>query len=68
MKKLINDVEKVVAESLGGLTKAYADMMKLHPSVRAVLMVDFLKEKVAVISGGDSGHGPMHGGEDFPKP
>ena len=37
MKKLINDVEKVVAESLSGLAKAHADMVKLHPSVRAVL-------------------------------
>lgn len=40
MKKLINDVEKVVAESLSGLAKAHADMVKLHPSVRAVLRAD----------------------------
>ena len=62
MKKLINDVEKVVDESLSGLAKAHADMVKLHPSVRAVLRADSPKEKVAVISGGGSGHEPMHGG------
>lgn len=62
MKKLINDVEKVVEESLQGLAKAHADLVKLHPSVRAVLRVDSPKEKVAVISGGGSGHEPMHTG------
>ncbi len=62
MKKLINDVEKVVDESLSGLAKAHADMVKLHPSVRALLRADSPKEKVAVISGGGSGHEPMHGG------
>jgi len=62
MKKLINDVEKVVEESLSGLVKAHADLIKLHPSARAVLRVDSPKEKVAVISGGGSGHEPMHTG------
>lgn len=62
MKKLINDVEKVVEESLQGLAKAHADLVKLHPSVRAVLRVDSPKEKVAIISGGGSGHEPMHTG------
>ncbi len=62
MKKLINDVEKVVEESLSGLVKAHADLIKLHPSARAVLRVDSPKEKVAVISGGGSGHEPMHNG------
>ncbi len=62
MKKLINEVEKVVEESLQGLVKAHADLVKLHPSVRAVLRVDSPKEKVAVISGGGSGHEPMHTG------
>ncbi|WP_213698961.1 dihydroxyacetone kinase subunit DhaK [Acetomicrobium sp.] len=62
MKKLINEVEKVVEESLQGLAKAHADLVKLHPSVRAVLRADSPKEKVAVISGGGSGHEPMHTG------
>ena len=62
MKKLINDVEKAVEESLSGLVKAHADLIKLHPSVRAVLRVDSPKEKVAIISGGGSGHEPMHTG------
>lgn len=62
MKKLINEVEKVVEESLQGLAKAHADLVKLHPPVRAVLRVDSPKEKVAVISGGGSGHEPMHTG------
>lgn len=62
MKKLINDPDRVVAEALAGVAAA-------HPEVR----VDFDKQvifrasgpkqgKVAIISGGGSGHEPLHGG------
>jgi dihydroxyacetone kinase-like protein len=62
MKKLMNKVEDIVVESLSGLAAAHCDLVKLHPSVKAVLRADAPKCKVAVISGGGSGHEPLHGG------
>lgn len=62
MKKLINKVEDVVVESLAGLQAAHGDLVRLHPSVKGVLRADAPNPKVAVISGGGSGHEPLHGG------
>ena len=62
MKKLINKVDDIVVESLAGLAAAHADLVRLHPSVKAVLRADAPRDKVAVISGGGSGHEPLHGG------
>jgi dihydroxyacetone kinase-like protein len=62
MKKLMNKVDDVVVESLAGLEAAHPGLVKLHPSVKAVLRGDAPKAKVAVISGGGSGHEPLHGG------
>lgn len=62
MKKLINAVDRVVAESLSGVAAAHADLVKLHPSVRAVLRASGPTDKVALVSGGGSGHEPLHSG------
>jgi len=62
VKKLINNVENVVTESLAGFAAAHADLVRLHPSVKAVLRADAPKNKVALLSGGGSGHEPLHGG------
>jgi len=63
MKKLINDVEEVLAQSLRGFAAANADLVELHAEpvflARAGAPFD---GKVAVISGGGSGHEPLHGG------
>ena len=62
MKKLINAPESVVDDELAGLAAAHADLVKvIEPNV--VVRADAPKKgKVGVISGGGSGHEPMHGG------
>ncbi len=63
MKKLINNPENVVRESLEGLAVAHPDLVKVHFDPNFVIRADApVQGKVAVISGGGSGHEPMHGG------
>ncbi len=63
MKKLINQPENVVLEELEGIAKAHADLVRVHFDPNYVVRVDApVKGKVGVISGGGSGHEPMHGG------
>lgn len=63
MKKLINKPENVVAESLAGVAAAHSDLVKVHYNPNFVVRVDApVQGKVGVISGGGSGHEPMHGG------
>jgi dihydroxyacetone kinase-like protein len=63
MKKLINSPEDVVKESLAGVADAHADMLKVSYDPNFVVRVDApVRGKVGVISGGGSGHEPMHGG------
>jgi phosphoenolpyruvate---glycerone phosphotransferase subunit DhaK len=62
MKKLINKVEDVLTESLRGFGSAYADIVKVHMNPTYVTRVNINKNKVALISGGGSGHEPLHAG------
>lgn len=63
MKKLINAVDDVVLEQLQGLAAAYPDLLKVHLEPNYIVRADApVKGKVALISGGGSGHEPMHGG------
>ncbi|MFC9251408.1 dihydroxyacetone kinase subunit DhaK [Amycolatopsis thailandensis] len=63
MKKIINDPKTVVAESLRGLAAAHADVLRVEDDPAIVVRVDApVVGKVAVISGGGSGHEPLHGG------
>ena len=63
MKKLINKPENVVFESLEGVALAHSDLIKVHYNPNFVVRADApIKGKVGVISGGGSGHEPMHGG------
>jgi len=63
MKKLINKPEDVVKESLEGVVYAHSDMVKVIYDPTYVVRVDApVKGKVGVLSGGGSGHEPMHGG------
>lgn len=63
MKKIINDPATVVEESLRGLAAAHGDLLRveLDPAV-VVRKEPPAPGTVAVISGGGSGHEPMHGG------
>jgi dihydroxyacetone kinase-like protein len=63
MKKLINSAENVVKEALEGMASAHADLIKVQYEPNFIIRADApVKNKVAVISGGGSGHEPMHGG------
>ena len=63
MKKLINDPENVVRESLRGAEAAHPDLIKVHIDPHYVVRADApIQGKVALVSGGGSGHEPMHGG------
>src|SRR5512136_3115508 len=63
MKKLINKPEDVVIEELKGVEYAHPDLVKVHFDPNFVYRADApVKGKVGVISGGGSGHEPMHGG------
>lgn len=62
MKKFINSPEDVVSESIEGMIFAHEDFLELHPSARVVMRRDRQKKKVALISGGGSGHEPLHVG------
>jgi dihydroxyacetone kinase-like protein len=63
MKKLINNPDDVVRESLEGMAAAHPDLLKVHLDPHFIYRADApIQGKVAVISGGGSGHEPMHGG------
>lgn len=63
MKKLINDPMNVVPEALEGMAKAHPDLIKVHFNPNYVYRADAPRPgKVALISGGGSGHEPMHVG------
>jgi phosphoenolpyruvate---glycerone phosphotransferase subunit DhaK len=62
MKKLINKIEDVLTESLRGFGSAYADIVKVHMNPTFVTRTAVNKNKVALISGGGSGHEPLHAG------
>jgi dihydroxyacetone kinase-like protein len=63
MRKLINEPAEVVRESLAGLAAAHPDLLRYDAEKRIVVRVDAPKAgKVALVSGGGSGHEPLHGG------
>src|SRR3974377_1212218 len=62
MKKLINAVDDVVNESLLGFCAARSDIVSLGETAPFVLRRHLKPGKVALVSGGGSGHEPLHGG------
>ncbi len=63
MKKLMNRVENFLDESLRGFEAAHSDIVRLHSNpVFLTRVADAPANKVALISGGGSGHEPLHGG------
>src|SRR5437870_9188298 len=63
MKKFINAPEDVVKESLAGLAAAHPDLVRVDLDNQIVVRKDApVAGKVGLISGGGSGHEPMHGG------
>src|SRR3954452_13553570 len=63
VKKLINDPQTVVAESLEGFAAAHADLVSVQRDPWFVTRAGgAVAGKVGLVSGGGSGHEPMHGG------
>jgi phosphoenolpyruvate---glycerone phosphotransferase subunit DhaK len=63
MKKLINDPLDIVRESLEGMAAAHPDLIKVNLDPAFIYRADApVRGKVAIISGGGSGHEPLHTG------
>ncbi len=63
MKKLINDVDAILAESLAGFARAHDDLVSLSEAPVFVRRCGATPAgQVALISGGGSGHEPLHAG------
>ncbi|AZO17066.1 dihydroxyacetone kinase subunit DhaK [Mesorhizobium sp. M2A.F.Ca.ET.043.05.1.1] len=62
MKKFMNTVDTVLTESLDGFAAAHADILMLGDDHKFIRRKELKPGKVALISGGGSGHEPLHGG------
>ncbi len=62
MKKFLNNVDTMLAESLDGFAAAHAGIVALGPERKFVRRRSSNVNKVALISGGGSGHEPLHAG------
>src|SRR5881409_3616470 len=63
MKKLINKPDDVVTEALQGMAAAHPDLLRVSFGPNYIVRADApVQGKVALVSGGGSGHEPMHGG------
>ncbi|MDA0854713.1 MAG: dihydroxyacetone kinase subunit DhaK [Proteobacteria bacterium] len=62
MKKLINATDQVLTESLSGFVSAHADLLELGAEGKFVRRKQLKPGKPVLISGGGSGHEPLHGG------
>lgn len=62
MKKLINAIDQVENQMVTGMAKAYPQYLRKLDCGNVVVRTDKKEGKVALISGGGSGHEPAHGG------
>jgi dihydroxyacetone kinase-like protein len=63
LRKLLNDPERAVKDSLVGLAAAHPDILRVDHDAQIVVRADAPRAgKVALVSGGGSGHEPLHGG------
>jgi phosphoenolpyruvate---glycerone phosphotransferase subunit DhaK len=63
MKKFLNDPETLLSEALNGMVLAHPDLIEAHFDPTYIRRVQRpIKKKVALISGGGSGHEPLHVG------
>jgi dihydroxyacetone kinase-like protein len=63
MRKFLNDPQRVVKESLAGLAAAHPDLLRYDADNQIVVRRDAPRQgKVGLVSGGGSGHEPMHAG------
>src|SRR5579859_1876351 len=63
VKKFINDPETVVPDALAGVAVAHAGLVRVDLANQLVIRADApVSGKVGLVSGGGSGHEPLHGG------
>ena len=63
MKKLINHPDTLIKEALAGMLAAHSDLIRVDLDEQIIVRKNApIQGKVGVISGGGSGHEPMHGG------
>ena len=65
MKRLINDPRQLVQEAIEGLilsSEGHLTRLDGFPDIKVVVRADWDRSRVAVISGGGSGHEPAHAG------
>jgi dihydroxyacetone kinase-like protein len=62
MKIFVNEVDNLLVESLSGFAAAHRDLVSLNLDPHIVTRARKAQNKVALISGGGSGHEPLHTG------
>lgn len=62
MKKFLNNADNMLTESLNGFASAHDTLVNVHFEPTFVTRKQPAKNKVALISGGGSGHEPLHAG------
>ena len=62
MKKFVNAIDDILSESLSGFASAHSSLVTLDPENKFVRRTRLTPNKVALISGGGSGHEPLHAG------
>ena len=62
MKKFINQVDQMLTESLAGFASAHHELLEVQFEPTFVSRKQKAENKVALISGGGSGHEPLHAG------
>ena len=62
MKKFMNDVDEILSDSLAGFAAAHANLVTLGAENKFIRRAKLAPNKVALISGGGSGHEPLHAG------
>jgi dihydroxyacetone kinase-like protein len=63
MKKLLNDPRRAVDEAVAGVAAAHPGLLTVHTEPIFITRADAPRQgKVALVSGGGSGHEPLHGG------
>src|SRR5439155_845431 len=60
--KLINSIDTILIESLDGFAAAHSGILKLGDERKFVQRANLKLGKVAIVSGGGSGHEPLHSG------
>src|SRR6201990_1776004 len=63
LRKLLNDPDQIVKDSLAGLAAAHADILRVDAEAQIVVRAGAPRQgEGALVSGGGPGHEPLHGG------